>query len=367
MKILQIISSLGSGGAERLVTQLASLLTNDDVQCDVLTLTDVNSVYLTPLRESHIEVLIAPYRNRYDFRMLFFIKRVIRMGNYDIIHAHTFPAIYWTSFAAYCIKSPIKFIMTEHNTYNRRRDVALLLPIEKLVYHRYNRVISISEETQKALMQWLKPKSKSKYLTIENGIDVEIFKEALPLSRASLGLPETSFLLGMIGSFTIQKNHKAIINAMQLLPKNIHIVFAGEGPLLESSITLAETLKVKERTHFLGFRRDVERVMKTVDMVVIPSLWEGFGLVAAEAMACGKPIAASDVLGLREVIRDCGILFDPANPKDIAENISVLYNNRDLFYRCANKAIVRVNDFSIGKMVGCYIEVNRSLCSDACI
>ena len=360
MRILQIVSTLGGGGAERLVAQLASHMNNDDIKCDVLTLSDVNPVYLSTLQDNRVQVLIAPYKNRYDIRILFYIKKVIRHGKYDVVHAHTFPAIYWTSLAARFTENSIKYIMTEHSTFNRRRDIQLTKPIEKFIYHRYDRVISISEDTRKALLNWLDLKRTHKYLTIPNGIDISFFKDAKPLARDELSVPAEAFLLGVIGSFTKHKNQATLLHAMKLLPENTHAVFAGRGPLLETCVALSEALGVRKRSHFLGFRKDVERVIKTVDIVVIPSLWEGFGLVAVEAMACGKPVAASNVPGLREVICGCGILFDPKNPEDVARSITHLRESESYSY-CVIKSKIHAEKYCIDKMTDAYLSIYENM------
>lgn len=351
MKILHIIGSLAGGGAERLVTQLAIIMSDYEHTCDVLALTDTNAVYLNHLRENNVFVQISPYKNRFDIRILLLIKKIITQGQYCIVHSHTFPATYWTSLAAHCFKNKIKFIMTEHNTFNRRRSFPWLRMLEKYIYRKYDIVISISEEVRQALLNWVTPKETQKYLTIVNGIDIKSFKEAISLTRDELGVPAEAFLIGMVGSLTAQKNHKALIHAIAILPKNVHAIIAGEGPLLRKTIALSEDLGIDERVHFLGFRCDIERVIKAVDIVVIPSLWEGFGLVAVEAMACGKPIAASNVTGLREVIGDSGILFAPDDYNDIARSILSIMSDKELFSSYAKKAQIRAEKFGIKKMV----------------
>lgn len=357
MKILHVIDSLAGGGAERLVSQLAPLMNRGVSRCHVLILSDKNAVYFPSLLDSGVIVHIAPYKNMYDFRTVLYIRRLIKNEKYDIVHAHLFPSIYWVSLATYCLGRKVKLLMTEHSTYNRRRGSPWMKFPEQIIYCRYDIVISISEGTQKALLDWIKPRKTQKFVVIENGIDVGAFKDSKPLPRNSLGIAPEPFLLGMVGSFSRQKNHRAIINALQMLPCNIHLVFAGSGPLLETTIALAKALGADNRTHFLGFRSDIERVIKTVDMIVIPSLWEGFGLVAVEAMACGKPISASNVPGLKEVVSNCGVFFDPTDPEDIAKKISILISDNALFSRCAEQALIRADEFGVEKMGEKHIQL----------
>ena len=94
------------------------------------------------------------------------------------------------------------------------------------------------------------------------------------------------------------------------LPVNFKLILVGEGPLKNSSQMLVQELCLKDRVFFLGNRDDVERIFKTADLSVLSSHWEGFGLVAVEGMAAGKPVIASNVSGLSEIVSGAGVLFE---------------------------------------------------------
>src|SRR5699024_9391685 len=101
-----------------------------------------------------------------------------------------------------------------------------------------------------------------------------------------------------------------MIEALSKLDDRYKLLLIGEGPLLSQIQEKVKKMKLEKRVLFLGFRKDIPEVMHTVDLIVIPSKWEGFGLIAAEAMACGIPIVASDVMGLSDVVADCGLKCD---------------------------------------------------------
>lgn len=97
------------------------------------------------------------------------------MKECDIVHVHLFPALYWVAMAASYNKK-IKLVYTEHSTHNRRRDKVWFEPIEYYIYSKYDRLISISQQTQDNLMEWLKAKKDDKrFLVIENGVNLSLF------------------------------------------------------------------------------------------------------------------------------------------------------------------------------------------------
>ena len=91
--------------------------------------------------------------------------------------------------------------------------------------------------------------------------------------------------------------------------------------------------------HFLGYRADTERIYRAADVCVIPSRWEGFGLVAVEAMASGVPVVASDLPGLREVVGDAALLFPPGDAEALARQIRRLLDSPELKAECVRKGL----------------------------
>lgn len=133
MRILHIINNLGSGGAEKLIEQLLPILNKkNQVRADVLLLTDEGNVFEKDLHDNGVRVSVVPLRKPKSPRNVFYILRHIQQGKYDIVHAHLFPALYWTAFAARLISQdrPV-FFVTEHSTHNRRRGKWFLRPVNE--------------------------------------------------------------------------------------------------------------------------------------------------------------------------------------------------------------------------------------------
>ena len=362
MKVLHIINNLGSGGAEKLIEETLPLINKDkNIKADVLLLTDKNNVFDKTLKDNGVKINIIPLKKIYNPFNIYYIRKHIIEGKYDIVHAHLFPTIYWTAVASKLIfkKNKPKFVMTEHNTHNRRREKKYLRYIEKFIYLSYDKIISISQQTQNNLVKWINPKQNKlgKFIVIENGIDVDKFKNAVPYKKSEIcnQFTDKIKLLCMVGRFSKQKDQPTIIKAMKSLPKNIHLLLIGEGELKYQNEKLAKELNVNDRVHFLGFRNDVERILRTCDIIILSSNWEGFGLAAVEGMASGKPVLASKVGGLQEIVGNSDLLFENKNVEELTTHIQKLLNNQNEYDKNVMYCFKRSQFYSLRKMVKRYI------------
>lgn len=355
MKILHIINNLGSGGAEKLLQELIPIMNKmENIEVNILLLTDQNNVFYDSLINKGVKIDIIKYRNIYSIRNIFEIKKYIVNGYYDIVHSHIFPTQYWVAFSRFLIRSKeVKFITTEHNTYNRRRDKFYFRYIDKIIYSQYDTIISITGKTMENLINWIdsKQKNKKKHIVIENGIDLQNIKIASCYNKNQLveDFSEDDKLICMIGRFSEQKDQSTLIRVLSTLSKNIHLILVGEGPLLEENKNLSNELGISDRVHFLGFRQDIPRILKTVDIVVLSSHWEGFGLSALEGMAAEKPVIASNVDGLREIVENFGIIFK--DETDLKTHIEKLISDKLYYEKISKLCLQRSEHFNIEKNV----------------
>ena len=359
MRILFVSDLLSYGGASKLIYDLLPRMVRLGHFCELLILTDKNSKYIDELTESGVSVHVVPNNVQSKTGRIRYIKRFITQNNYDVVHANLFPVIYYCSIAKRLSgKSFPKLVMTEHSTDNKRRHKAFLRPLERFIYKNYDHIISISDKTQENLCGWLKLKDNSKFSVIHNGIDIDRFKSAECLNREAVITNPASddILLLTVGSFTRQKNHLKLLEAIALLPDNFKLILCGEGPLKDEIIEKINSLDIVNRVDLLGFRKDIDRIMHTADILVIPSIWEGFGLIAAEGMACGIPMAVSDVPGLSEVVGDAGIKFDPDSAESIKTAI-IEASDKTKSYELSAKGQNRVLLYDINNVVREYIEV----------
>lgn len=359
MNILFVIVTLEGGGAQKLLNDLAPRLNQTD-RCEILAFSKKDDRFSETLRKNRVKVSFVPNNVKKGFETLRYIDKFIEQGNFDIVHSHLFPALYYCSVLKRVKYKDLPFIYTEHNTDNRRRHIRWMRPLEKWIYDPYDFIISISEETFLALAKWIgiTEEKKRKFCVINNGIPVKDCFNAATYSRTDIGfnITEDDILLCMIGSFTEQKNHKFMVAVMERLPANYKLLLLGEGMLKGQIEELVKERKLEGRVFFMGFRNDVASIIKASDIVVIPSKWEGFGLVAVEAMACGRPVVCSDVPGLNSVVGDAGI---KAKPESVDAFITALDKAAiEAGEKCTrDKCIDQAKKCDIDVMKNCYLKL----------
>ena len=269
------------------------------------------------------------------------IRRIIR--SYDVIHAHLVHALYLCSLAARGLS--LKLVYTEHSTYNNRRVHFILRPIERWIYGRYQKLISISPQAQQGLQRWLQA-DDDRFLVINNGIDTKLFasihQEMIPKS------------LIMVSRFVPSKDQKTVIRAMQLLDKDITLRLVGDGETLSHCKQVAKACKVDDRVFFLGARTDVAELMAGSYIGIQSSKWEGFGLTAVEMMAAGLPVIASDVEGLKQVVEGAGELFPVGNYVVLSEMVCDIINDKEKYASMAKMSKERALRFDISQTVRAY-------------
>lgn len=365
MKVLHLINNLGSGGAEKLITDLVPLLNKEnDIEVNVLLLTKKNSVHIERLTNNGIKVEYIKFDNFYSFKNIFEIVKHIKKYKYDIVHSHLFPSQYWVACARYFVRNrPVKFVTTEHSTTNRRREKLYFKLMDRFVYSKYDSIISVSKQTQENLIRWLQSDDVSNHRIIRNGVNISKIRDSKPYSKMELitQLNEDDKIICMVARFSEQKDQPTLIKAISLLPENVHLVLVGEGVLLEQNIALAKELKLSQRVHFLGFRNDVYPIMKTADVLVLSSHLEGLSLSSLEGMASGKPFVASRVPGLEELVEGSGLLFEEKNEFELSKILSHLLVDRTYYNKIVNKCVEKSNEYSIRLTVDQHIKLYKEL------
>lgn len=301
-----------------------------------------------------INVVSLDAHNYHNPIVVFRMRKVFK--EYDVVHAHLFPTVYWASLACRGLKT--KLVYTEHSTSNSRRKKWYFRPIEQFMYERYNKVIAISPETQEALMLWLKSrKDDSRFVCINNGIDTSRFTLSKTVQKNN---PEKVKLM-MVSRFAPAKDQKTIIRALTHLDARFQLDLVGDGDTMESVRQYTLEQGVSDRVNFLGMRQDIPELIASCDIGIQSSFWEGFGLTAVEFMAAGKPIVASRVPGLEQVVEGAGLLFEKGSDIELAAIIDRLSTNEDEYNRVVEHCKIRAKEYDISNMVKAYMDVYQSL------
>ena len=365
MKILQITNSItGSGGAGKLMVPLSRYLVEQGHDVTVLQLIKGKGESVFKEIEQYggevrwLKMKGSVYNPFITFRLIKWLKM------YDIVNVHLFPSFYWTAFAkilSFC-KTPL--VYTEHNTTNKRRNNMLFRTFDGFLYRNcYKKIIACADKVLESFLLTY-PKSTN-CVAINNGVDTDKYNAAQAYSKKQLcGVSENSIIITMVARFVYPKRQDTIIRALAKLPSNYHAVFVGampeEGTILSVKQTV-EKLGLNSRVHFLGIRSDVPEVLRSSDIVVMSSEYEGLSLSSLEAMSSGKPLIASDVNGLREVVHGAGILFDVNNEQQLADEITKLVEDHSYYNRIASQCLERAMQYDFRIMGEKYLEVYRSV------
>ena len=352
MRILHVISSLGIGGAERLISDMLPQMKTAGIDVSLLVYRRLYNAFEKKLEDVGIAIISLEAKNNLSPQIIFSLANA--MKGFDIIHVHLFPALYQVAVAnGFCRK---KLVFTEHCTTNRRRQSRLFRLIERVIYSQYSRLISVSEETQESLMAWLNERS-NRYSIILNGIDLKTFC----LDKEKNDFPYTVL---MVSRFAEQKDQITLINALQWIREDVHVVLVGDGDTKHSCEELAYKLGVAERCHFMGVQSNIPYWVSKADIGVLSTHWEGLPLTIIEMMAGGLPVIATDVDGVRQVVDGAGLMFPEGNDRALAEIINQLITNPDYRKQIAERCYERALLYDIRQTVKGYIEIYQSLCNN---
>ncbi|MGL5053349.1 MAG: glycosyltransferase [Cetobacterium sp.] len=346
MKILHIITSLELGGAEKLLLDLIPAQKRKEAEVELLVLDMKGEKFLQEYEKRGIKVHITKTNNKFSFKNIFEISKVLKNGKFDIVHAHLIHAQIWTSLTKISNKK-IKYITTEHSTHNRRREKTIYKILDKFIYNSFHKVIAISEPTARELIKWTGMSFK-KIEVIPNGVSLRTFM-GKPKERKNNSLI-------MVSRFHSSKDHLTVVRALEKLPKEYTLTFVGEGETEEIIKREVLMLKLEDRVQFLGYSNSVSALLKRADIAIQSSNFEGFGLTALEAMASGTPIIASNVEGLSDIVLHGGLLFKVGDVNDLVQKIISL-EDKELYFEKSKSGIQKSLLYSIETTSKKYLEL----------
>lgn len=363
MKILHVITSLRTGGAEKLMVDLLPRLKELGNEVELLVFDGIRTPFYLELEKKGIKIhSLTMGKEQFSpwviYNPLNFFRLLPHLKDYDIIHTHNTAAQLFVALGT--LLSKCHLITTEHNTTNRRRNIPILKMFDKWMFNRYQEIICISQKAEDNLRAYLCDRS-AKICTIDNGIDLSKFINAKP--NQEVQTQYHGLHLGiMVAGFRFQKDHATLIKAYQFLPIDYHLLLAGPNIDNEDECKeLAKSLGLSDRIHFLGSRSDVPSLLKTAEVVVMSSHYEGLSLSSVEGMACGNPFIASNVEGLKEVVQDAGILFPHEDAKKLAEEIKRLTTEKEYREKTISLCQERAKNYDISTMAQKYNELYKKL------
>jgi len=300
MKIVMIITGLSMGGAETQVCNLANSLSNLNHDVSIISLSDSQGVLpnnSVKVFNINMEKTIPGFLKAY-----FKSRRIIKELKPDVVHSHMVHANIFARLLRIITPIP-RLISTMHNTNEGGR-------IRMLAYRLTDRLADLSTNVSKEGVEAfikLKAVNKNRIICMYNGIDTNKFAFSLTNRsrfRAALQIDDNTHLIMAIGRLTEAKDYPNLLKAFAKFDAaaNVKLAIIGDGPLKDELVALAEKLGVNDNIYWLGIQDNVSEWLSACDTFVLSSEWEGFGLVVAEAMACGRVVVATDSGGVKEVM-----------------------------------------------------------------
>lgn len=327
MRVLVIETTLyGYDGITSVITNYYMYQDHRRVQMDLVTINSISESFKAELDKNNSKNYVLPYRNQNPVKYLVHLMRIIRNGNYQIVHTHGCSATMAVEMLAAKIMGVKVRISHSHNiTCDHKKIDKLLRPI-------FDICCNVRFACGKEAGKWLF--GSKKFYIISNGIDVEKYQyneEVRKEMRIKYGL-ESYFVIGHVGRFSVQKNHEKLIDIFEKISvrySNTKLVLIGDGELkskIEES-TKARNLNV----HFVGNSDEVNKWLQAIDMIIFPSLFEGLPLGLVEAQAAGLPCILSNVISADIKITDLVEFVDIEGSPD--KWVEVVSRNRDKYNR----------------------------------
>ncbi len=316
--------------------------------------------------------LVGELSPRSDWQSLRILVDTLLAENITIMHAHSSKAGLVARLAARMARTPVVF-MTAHNSIfyefwpSWKKNIFAYC--ERLLARYTHRILTVSETLRQELLikERLHP---DRVVTIPNGIDPTPFCREVDRRAVLrlLGLPPLGQLVGTIARLAPQKGVSYFLQAAAVLCRDcqVNFVVVGDGPLRQALEEESRTLGLDGRLFFVGERADIPQILAAMDIFVLPSITEGLPLTILEAMAAGKPVVATRVGGLPEVILDgeTGLLVPPRDPHALAQALARLLSDRRQAVEMGQKGRQRVMEhFTVTVMVRQIEEQYKSVLS----
>jgi glycosyltransferase involved in cell wall biosynthesis len=359
--ILHVITGLQVGGAETMLYKIVTSYDPDKFKVSICCISEGGEVADKLIENGYdVTILKRMKGHGFDLRAVSGLYHLIKSRNIHILRTHQYHPNLYGRIAGTLAGVPV-IIPSFHNLYEfpdkpkfHRRIVNWLLSSHSDV------LVAVSNAVASDIRRFDRVSAK-KIKVMSDSIDTKGFNINISKreARRLLGLPDDQLIIGTVGRLDVQKGHRYLIEAASEL-NDVRLAIAGDGPLLGELQAYSDSLK--EGVIFTGMLmpEKVPLFLRAIDIFCFPSLWEGFGIALAEAMAAGLPIVSSDILPLREVLGETGILVPPGDAVGLRKALKRLIDDASLRETYGQQAKERAVIFSIEN----YIKSFEDLCRE---
>jgi glycosyltransferase involved in cell wall biosynthesis len=328
-RIATIIWKDGTGGAERSLTDLASALDREQFDMRFFYLSGTPGCFAQQIQQLGFKTEFLNWKNGYDFNGRIRLIQSLKRYNPHLIHDHIIPLL-TRPFVKAFLRCPI--LNTEHGAtvlYSEYKGKLGWAFLQRFDFLFCDHILANSQTTASALIQ-LHHFRIDKLTVVHLGINLDNFKTSAKRKQAKC-------TIGYVGRIeNAQKGVDQLPIVAKYLKKslyeNFEFVIVGDGSDKDHTMQLCQEHKVAAYFQFLGFIVDINSLLDTIDLLVVPSRREPFGLVAIEALAKGIPVVAFSVDGLCEIMEECpiGQLVAPGDLEGMANAITTLFRNEEI-------------------------------------
>lgn len=284
---------------------------------------------------------------------IFKLYNIFRIKLINVVIANTGKDLRLSGIAALFLKN-ISVIARQGIDYPLKNNLRYKIAYNYLA----DKIVANSEATKSTMLKsapWLKPE---RIKVIYNGVNPSVYNGENTIDlRNEFGLTKDDFVIGFVGRLSVQKGVQYALEAFKSVYKkhpNVRLLICGDGELRTDVEKFISENKLESKIHLAGFRNDIPNIMKTIDVLLTPSLWEGFGIVLIEAMASGKPCVATNTSSIPEIVEDgvSGFLVPSKDSQSIAEALIKMISDPQLVRQMGQAGIEIVNKkFTIDKMI----------------
>jgi glycosyltransferase involved in cell wall biosynthesis len=359
MKIVQIVTQMEAGGAQRVAILLAEALRQRGYESEVWFL------YLKRPSHSHlpgVKVMFEQPPHGFDYlKIARRLHQEMSVTRPDVVITHTHYANVLGQMIAQICRVPQR-IAVQHNLLHTYPQAVAWVDRFLGATPIYSANVAVSGEVVNSAANY-PPAYRHKLTRIYNGIPLQTSTDGgdphlAEAVRRRWGLPLDAPLLLNVGRMARQKNQGLLLQALTLVD-SAHLVILGDGELRAELSQQVAALNLTERVHFLGElpATDVSALLAAADVFVFPSLFEAMPMALIEAMNAGMPVVASDIPPLREALGDAGSFAPATNAQALATEITRVLRSPELAQQLRQRAKQRSASFSIETMVNAYEQL----------
>ncbi len=324
-RVLWLIKGLGRGGAEQLLVEHASGSRREGLVFEVAHVLSWKTALVDEMRALDVPVHSLGVRRLADVRWVLRLRRLLRDGRYDIVHAHSPQVAVAARVLVRCMPRATRpaLVFTDHNRWPSYRLPTRLA--NQLTYGLNDAAIAVSDDVRESVT----PRHRARVEVVEHGIDLERVRahaSERPAVRTELGARDGEVLVVTVANIRATKNYPGLLRtARDVLDRGLAVRFAaaGQGPMEAEIRRLHAELGFDDRMQLLGYRADGARLIAGADVFLLASHHEGLPLSMMEAFALGVPVVAPAVGGLRTAIVDGenGLLVPPDDSRALADAV----------------------------------------------